>query len=120
MSNTVKAMHTIDAEGKRLGRVASVVAHLLMEKDTPTYEKHMKSGARVHVTNAGKMAMTNKRAAMVRYARASGYPGNLKKESIEALRARRGVTEVVRRAVSGMLPNNKLRPATLKRLTISD
>lgn len=112
--------HVIDAGGKKLGRVASQAAHLLMEKDTPIYEKHKKNGSRVVITNAGKISMTSKRAAMVRYARASGYPGNLKKESIETLRARRGIGEVVRRAVSGMLPNNKLRPATLKRLSITE
>jgi large subunit ribosomal protein L13 len=112
--------HTIDAEGKPLGRVASAAAHLLMEKDMPSYEKHKKEGVRVHVMNAAKMKMTEKRAGMIRYARASGYPGNLKKESIGALRDRRGMSEVVRRAVKGMLPNNKLRPATLKRLSITD
>jgi large subunit ribosomal protein L13 len=91
-----------------------------MEKDMPSYEKHRKNGSRVTVTNASKISMTDKRAGMVRYARASGYQGNLKKESIEAVRERRGIGEVVRRAVSGMLPNNKLRPATLKRLTVQE
>lgn len=110
--------HTIDASGKTLGRVASAAAHLLMEKDTPAFEKHRKVGARVHVINAEKIAMSAKRAGAVRYARASGYPGNLKLETIAAVRARRGVGEVVRRAVSGMLPDNKLRPAMLKRLEV--
>lgn len=116
----MKTEHTIDAKGQKLGRVASRAAHLLMEKDAPTYEKHRKLGSRVTIVNAALLSITEKRGDDVRYARASGYPGNLIKETIAEVRERRGIAEVVRRAVKGMLPNNKLRPETLKRLIISE
>lgn len=112
--------HTIDASGKKLGRVASEAAKLLMEKDTPHFERYRKAGATVAVTNAGKLDISEKRGRAVRYHSASGYPGDLKEESIAALRGRRGIAEVVRRAVKGMLPANKLRPGLLKRLTVSE
>lgn len=112
--------HTINANGMSLGRVASRAAHLLMEKDRTAFEKHFKRGASVTVMNAGKINFTEKRLDAVRYARASGYPGNLVKESIRTIKNRRGIAEVVRRAVYGMLPNNKLRPTLMKRLTVSE
>ena len=111
--------HTIDAKGQKLGRVATEAAHLLMEKDTPTFEKHRKLGARVKVINAGELMITEKRAnEKNRYKRASGYSGNLVIESIADVRSKHGVGEVVKRAVRGMLPNNKLRPEMLKRLEV--
>lgn len=111
--------HTIDAKGQKLGRVASEAAHLLMEKDMPTFEKHRKLGSRVKVVNAGEMAITEKRASEKnRYKRASGYSGNLVIESIADVREKHGIGEVVKRAVRGMLPNNKLRPDMLKRLEV--
>lgn len=112
--------HTIDAEGKKLGRVASQAAHLLMEKDTPAFERHQKAGARVTVVNASKLDISEKRGSEIRYHSASGYPGDLKRESITALAKRRGIAEVVQRAVKGMLPANKLRPGLLKRLSVSE
>ncbi|MEK7613911.1 MAG: uL13 family ribosomal protein [Patescibacteria group bacterium] len=112
--------HTIDAKGKKLGRLATQVAHLLMEKDSPAFQKHKKNGARVHVTNASKIVFTEKRTDEVRYKRASGYAGHFVEETIEQLKGRRGIGEVVRRAVKGMIPDNKLRPDILKRLEISE
>lgn len=112
--------HTIDAKGKKLGRIASLAAHLLMEKDTARFEKHKKEGVRVVITNASKILFTEKRVSEVRYKRASGYAGNYIEESIDALRTRRGIAEVVRRAVKGMIPDNKLRPEMLKRLEVTE
>ncbi len=114
------SVHIIDAKGKRLGRVATQAAHLLMEKDTPQFEKRRKLGAEVRIENASKILFTEKRVSEVRYARASGYQGNLVRETIDDVRTKHGVGEVVRRAVKGMLPNNKLRPEMLKRLTVSE
>jgi large subunit ribosomal protein L13 len=113
--------HTIDATGKKLGRVASEAAHLLMEKDSPSFEKHRKLGTRVTVINANKLSVTEKRAnEKNRYKRASGYDGNLIIESIADLRAKHGMKEVVKRAIRGMLPNNKLRTDMLKRLIVTE
>lgn len=110
--------HTIDAKGQKLGRVASQVAHLLMEKDTPSFEKHRKLGSRVKVVNAGELSISEKRSKEIRYSRASGYPGNLVQENIARVRGKHGIGEVVKRAVKGMIPNNKLRPDMLKRLEV--
>ena len=113
-------VHTIDAKGKKLGRIASQAAHLLMEKDSPHFAKHKKEGARVVIINAGKLSITEKRAADTTYLRYSGYPGALKEENLTSLRERRGIGEVVVRAVKGMIPRNKLRPAMLKRLEVKE
>ncbi len=113
-------IHTIDATGMKLGRLASRVAHLLMEKDSPAFQKHKKNGVQVHITNASKIHFTEKRVAEVRYKRASGYAGNYIEETIAEVKTRRGIGEVVRRAVKGMIPSNKLRPETLKRLKVSE
>lgn len=116
----MKSNHTIDAAGMSLGRLATKAAHLLMEKDTPHFEKHRKIGATVTVTNAAKLLISVKRGSEIRYSRASGYPGNLVQETIADVLKKHGVAEVIRRAVKGMLPNNKLRPALLKRLVIEE
>ncbi len=113
-------LHTIDAAGQKLGRVATQAAHLLMDKNTPAFEKHKKSNSRVHIINASKLMFTEKRVDEVRYKRASGYQGNFIQETIDQLRGRRGVGEVVRRAVKGMIPNNKLRDDLLKRLEVTE
>jgi len=111
--------HIIDAAGQKLGRVASQAAHLLMEKDMPAFEKRRKLGSSVKVINAGKLTISENRAnEKNRYKRASGYSGNLVIESIADVRKKHGIGEVVKRAVKGMLPNNKLRPDMLKRLEI--
>ena len=120
MNSKQNLTHTIDAKGKKLGRVASEAAHLLMEKDSPAFEKHRKLGSTVHVTNAGKLVLTEKRVSEIRYSRASGYQGNLVQETIDDVRKKHGIAEVVRRAVKGMIPRNKLRPDILKRLEVSE
>ena len=112
--------HTIDAKGKKLGRLASEVAHLLMDKNVPEFEKYKKIGNKVVVTNASKINISEKRGDEIRYSRASMYPGNLVQETILDVRTKHGIKEVVRRAVKGMLPNNKLRPDMLKRLEVKD
>lgn len=112
--------HTIDAKGKKLGRVASEAASVLMEKHTPQFERHRKLGSHVTIINASHLDISTKRASEIRYSRASGYPGNLVQENIEDVRKKHGIGEVVKRAVKGMIPRNKLRPDMLKRLIITE
>ncbi len=112
--------HTIDAKGKKLGRIATEAAKLLMEKDSPAFEKHKKGGATVLITNASGISFTEKRVSEVRYKRASGYQGNFIEETIKDVRGKCGIAEVVRRAVKGMIPSNKLRPGMLKRLEVTE
>lgn len=110
---------TIDAAGKRLGRVAALAAQLLMGKTTPQFQRHIDRGLAVTIINAGKLVVSEKKARTKTYERFSGYPSGLKIRSLAQLRASHGIEEIVRKAVQGMLPKNRLRPNRLKRLTIS-
>jgi large subunit ribosomal protein L13 len=112
--------HTIDAKGKKIGRVASEAAKLLMGKNLTTFARHKAPDITVTITNAGKVSVTEKKGLQTKFARFSGYQGGLKFETLSALKSRQGGKAVLFRAVRGMLPNNKLRPKMLKRLKISD
>ncbi len=113
-------MITIDATDKTLGRVASAAARVLLGKHKPTFEKHTASGEEVKVTNASKVRVSGNKTRDKEYIRYSGYPGGQKSESFAQLAARSGRKEVIRRAVMGMLPKNKLRARRIKLLTIEE
>lgn len=115
-----KETFTIDAKGKTLGRVASLAASRLMGKHTTDYARNIIPDIQVEISNAAGIRMNEAKAAAKDYIRYSGYPGGKKTETLDHLAARRGYAEVVRRAVYGMLPNNKLRAKMLKRLSISE
>jgi large subunit ribosomal protein L13 len=112
--------HTIDATNKKLGRVASNAAVLLRGKDTPAFRKNKVPDVRVRIVNASKMQLGEKKAKKKRYRRYSGYPGGLKEETMKKVLTEKGWDRVVRRAVWGMLPKNKLRSAIIQKLTISE
>jgi len=116
-ANTGQA-HTIDAAGKRLGRVATEAATVLMGKDKVNFAKHIMSDVVVTITNAGQLDIPEKKKSEI-YQTYSGYPGGRKEETLEHLRVRRGVAEVLQRTVGGMLPNNKHKKRLLKQLIIS-
>jgi len=107
----------VDATGQRLGLVASRVAQVLEGKHKPTYATHVDSGDHVIVLNAAKIDVgRNKRETKV-YARHSGYPGGLRQETLGELLERRP-EEVIRRAVRGMLPRNRLGAQQLRKLKV--
>jgi large subunit ribosomal protein L13 len=112
--------HTLDAKGKKLGRIASQAAHLLMEKDSPHFEKHKKVGAKVVIVNASKLSLTEKKLSTKLYTHFTGHVGGLSFEPLKALAARKGYREVLYLAVRRMIPKNKLRPDMLKRLSITE
>lgn len=113
----IRAWHTIDVNEAILGRSATKIAALLMGKGKPYFAKNMDCGDYVVVTNALTVKVTgNKEKAKV-YTRYSGYPGGIHRARLEEVRAKKP-TEIVRHAVSGMLPKNKLRDQWLKRLYI--
>jgi large subunit ribosomal protein L13 len=112
--------YTIDAGGKMLGRIAAQAAKALMGKTRADYTPNIDSKVTVRVTNAGKLHVTDKKRSQKIYTTYSGYPGGFKKESLSQLSARRGNTEVLRRAVERMLPRNTMRVARMKRLIISE
>ena len=110
----------IDARGKRLGRLASEIAHFLMGKQYPSFKRHILKEVKVTVLNAGKLGISQRKKSMKRYALYSGYPGGLRHERAEEVITKKGMNELVRRAVYGMLPTNKLRTPRMKNLVIKD
>lgn len=107
----------IDAKGRSPGRVATDVVKALTGKDDPAWRPNTLPDRRVVVTNAGGLHLSQTKRRSKVYYRHSGYPGSLKEETLERLFSREP-QEVVRRAVYGMLPKNKLRAVALKHLTI--
>ncbi len=107
----------VDANGQNLGRLATQIADTLRGKRKPTYTPHVDTGDFVVVVNAEKVAVTGKKLDEKRYYRHSGYPGGLRSRSLrEELERRPG--EVVRRAVKGMLPRNRLARRQITKLKV--
>ena len=107
----------VDASGKTLGRLATQIADALRGKRKPTYTPHVDTGDFVVVVNAEKIAVTGNKLDQKMYYRHSGYPGGLKERSLREQLDRRP-TEVLRKAVKGMLPRNRLGRAQLTKLKI--
>lgn len=120
MSTKTTTHHTIDATGKRLGRVATEIAVLLMGKNTPEVTRHLLAPVRVSVANARKLLVGEKKRIQTAYVRYTGYPDGLRTLSMAKLIERKGYAEVLRKAVYGMLPHNKLRAKRMKQLTVSE
>lgn len=114
-----KQTYTIDATGKRLGKVATEAANYLMGKNSPDFVKHLAPEVEVTITNASKLDVTEKKKGEI-YQSYSGYPGGRKTETLEHLGKRLGYGEVVRRTVKGMLPKNKLQAVMMKNLVVSE
>jgi len=107
--------HIIDATGRVLGRLASQIAILLRGKHKPDFVPHKDMGDFVVVKNVKNIKITGKKIKQKKYYRHSGYLGGLKEIPLEKLFKERP-EEVLRRAVYGMLPKNKLRERQIKRL----
>jgi large subunit ribosomal protein L13 len=109
--------YVVDATGKTLGRLATQLADALRGKRKPQYTPHIDTGDFVIVVNAEKISVTgNKRAAKL-YHRHSGYPGGLKTRTLQQMLDRRP-EEVIRLAVRGMLPRNRLARKQLTKLKV--
>ena len=107
----------VDATGKTLGRLATEIANTLRGKKKPQYTPHCDVGDFVIVVNAEKVAVTGNKRQEKRYYRHSGYPGGLRSRTFEEMIARRP-EEVLRLAVKGMLPRNRLGRQQLRKLKI--
>jgi large subunit ribosomal protein L13 len=112
--------HTIDAKGRKPGRIATEVAVLLMGKNRTDFAKNTIPAVSVEVENAGGMILDAKKMIAKEYVHHSGYPGALKVRSMAQVVAKHGAGEILRRAVYGMLPKNKLRPKMMLNLKIKD
>jgi len=112
-----RAWYVVDAEGKTLGRLATQIADTLRGKRKAQYTPHVDTGDFVVVVNAEKVGVTGKKLDDKMYYRHSGYPGGLRSRSLREELARRP-TEVLRHAVKGMLPRNRLGRAQIRKLKI--
>jgi large subunit ribosomal protein L13 len=109
--------YLVDAEGKTLGRLATQIADMLRGKTKPEYTPHVDTGDFVVVVNAEKIAVTGNKLEDKLYYRHSGYPGGLRSRPLKDQLERRP-TEVIRKAVKGMMPRNRLSRAQIKKLKI--
>ncbi|MCC6222711.1 MAG: 50S ribosomal protein L13 [Thermoleophilia bacterium] len=109
--------YVVDAEGETLGRLATRIADTLRGKRKPGYTPHVDTGDFVVVVNAEKIVVTGKKLEQKQYYRHSGYPGGLRSRSL-ADELERRPTEVLRKAVKGMLPRNRLGRAQIGKLKI--
>lgn len=104
----------VDAAGKPLGRLASETAKLLRGKHKPEFTPHVEGGDFVIIVNSEKVVLTGKKWTDKKYYRHSRYIGSLKERLAKDLKPE----DLVRQAVSGMLPKNKLRQRMLKKLKV--
>lgn len=111
--------YTIDATGKRLGRVATEAASVLLGKDQTDFAKHVVAPVKVLITNASKLDISEKRA-QEEFQTYSGYPGGQRTETLGHLAKRRGYGEVLNRVIGGMLPKNKLHKLRMKNLIVTE
>jgi large subunit ribosomal protein L13 len=109
--------YVVDAEGKYLGRLATEIVRVLRGKNKPQYTPHVDVGDFVVVVNADRVAVTGRKAEQRVYRRHSGYPGGMKETSYEQMLARKP-TEVLRKAVYGMMPKTRLARKQFKKLKI--
>jgi large subunit ribosomal protein L13 len=109
--------YVVDAEGQTLGRLATRIADALRGKRKPEYTPHVDTGDFVVVVNAEKIRVTGKKLEQKRYWRHSGYPGGIKSRTLAEMLDRRP-EEVIRKAVKGMLPRNRLARKQLTKLKV--
>ncbi|MEE9389784.1 MAG: 50S ribosomal protein L13 [Candidatus Aminicenantaceae bacterium] len=107
----------INAEGKILGRLATQISILLRGKKKPEFVNFMDSGDFVIVINAEKINITGRKIEQKKYYSHSGYPGGLKEKTLKELLEKKP-EEVIRKAVWGMIPKNKLGRAVYKKLKV--
>ena len=112
-----KVWYLVDAKDQILGRLATRVATILRGKDKVIYSPHQDTGDEVIVINARKIKTTGKKMAQKTYKRYSAYPGGLNIETLEAVMKKRP-DYVIRHAVKGMLPKNRLGQQLLKKLRV--
>ena len=109
--------HVVDASDQVLGRLAARVALILQGKHKPTYTPHVDTGDFVVVVNAEKISVTGNKRREKLYRRHSGYPGGLRERTLEEMLERRP-EEVIRIAVKGMLPRNRLARKQITKLKV--
>lgn len=118
-TEVIRKWYILDASKAPLGRVATHAATLLTGKGKPMFTKHIDCGDFVIIINAAQLVVTGTKTETKQYHRYSGYPSGLKTRSLKEQLAI-APQEIISRAIRGMLPVNKLRPARLSRLKVYD
>lgn len=113
-------MKTIDAQNKKIGRVATEAAKALMGKDSASYEPNRTPDIKVEIINASKAKISQKKMKDKVYTHYTQHPGGLRKQTLSELISKKGYGEVFRKAVYGMLPNNRLKKIRMSNLKIVD
>ena len=116
-SNIKRSWYVVDATGKTLGRLASVIASRLRGKHKPEYTPHMDTGDYIIVVNANKIRVTGSKATDKLYHRYSGYPGGLKSISFAKLLVSKP-ERIIETAVKGMLPKGPLGREMFRKLKV--
>jgi large subunit ribosomal protein L13 len=109
--------YIIDAEGETLGRLATLVATYLLGKHKVRFSPHLDCGDNIVIINAAKISVTGNKLEDKMYYRHSGYPGGIKETSLASLLARNPAA-AIEKAVTGMLPKNRLTDDRLRRLKV--
>lgn len=112
-----RSWHIINAEGKVLGRFSTYIARVLMGKNKVDYSPHLDMGDNVLVYNCEKVVLTGNKAKSKVYRSHSGYPGGFKEISFEKM-LKEHPERIIEKAVSGMLPDNRLKEKRMKRLKV--
>ncbi len=112
--------YTLDAENKKIGRIASKAAEYLMGKNLTDFKRNSIPEVTVEIVHTSKVSVDDKKMTQKTYSRYSGYPGGLKQPTMEQVIAKKGYSEIFREAVSGMLPKNKLRAKMMKNLIVTE
>lgn len=119
--NEKKEVKIIDAAGKSVGRISTEAVIALRGKDSPYFVPNRVTGSKVKIVNASLFKISKESKLKGKeYIRYSGYPGGQKKETMESLIKRKGYSEILKKAIYGMIPNNKLRSKLMLRLQIVD
>lgn len=117
--NTVKE-YTLDATNQSLGRLASQVAAILNAKNSTSFAKNKVLEVKVKVLNASKVKLTGNKLNDSTHKRYSGYPSGQREPNLKEVIAKKGYTEVIKHAVEGMLPKNRLQVIRMKNLLIEE
>jgi large subunit ribosomal protein L13 len=112
--------YTIDASGKVLGRVASEAAALLNGKSSTEFVKHRVEDVIVKIVHASQIKVTGNKMKESVHKSFSGYPSGLKERTLAYVVENKGFSEIIKHAVLGMLPKNKLQDIRMKNLVVEE
>ena len=112
--------YTLDAENKKIGRIATQAAVFLMGKNKADFQRNSIPDIKVEIKNASKASINETKRATKTYSRYSGYPGGLHQPTMVQVIAKHGYSELFKKAIKGMLPKNKLRSKMMNNLIITE